>query len=156
MFNHLKKLGASSKGLTLLEIIIVIVIIGIFSAAAVQYFGGQDDAARVSTHSQNVSTLESAVDRYSMEIGMEEDTSFEDLRDEGYIREIPVNPWGDDSNNHAPAGWDYEIERDGAGIYRVYLTDGDEYVELDTCEEGDVQTSGFTTTGDSGYGNKPD
>lgn len=98
----------AQRGFTLLEIIIVVVIIGMFMAAIVQNIGGEVDRAARTAAMADVQTLEAALNRYkldnfrypSTEQGLaalvQRPTAPPEPRSYpqgGYITKLPLDPW---------------------------------------------------------------
>ena len=96
------------RGFTLLEIIIVVVIIGMFMAAIVQNIGGEVDRAARTAAMSDVQTLDAALNRYKLdnyvypttEQGLaalvERPTAPPEPRNYprgGYITKLPLDPW---------------------------------------------------------------
>ncbi|MCG7601615.1 type II secretion system major pseudopilin GspG [Halomonas sp. McH1-25] len=104
-------------GFTLLEIMVVIFIIGLLVAiVAPNVLSNQDDAMQQKARA-DLSTLEQALDMYRMDnyrypstrqglLALVEAPSQEPLpknyREEGYIRRLPSDPWGNEYQYRSP------------------------------------------------------
>jgi prepilin-type N-terminal cleavage/methylation domain-containing protein len=64
-----KKMAFAGKGVTLLELIVVVLIIGILSTIAVSVYTGQVERARIAAARDIVSQIEHAVARYEIDLG---------------------------------------------------------------------------------------
>ncbi|WP_043527776.1 type II secretion system major pseudopilin GspG [Litchfieldella xinjiangensis] len=105
------------RGFTLLEIMVVIFIIGLLVAiVAPNVLSNQDDAMQQKARA-DLSTLEQALDMYRMDNyrypssrqglqALVEAPSQEPLprnyREEGYIRRLPKDPWGNEYQYRSP------------------------------------------------------
>lgn len=105
------------RGFTLLEIMVVIFIIGLLVAiVAPNVLSNQDDAMQQKARA-DLSTLEQALDMYRMDNyrypssgqglqALVETPSQEPLprnyREEGYIRRLPKDPWGNEYQYRSP------------------------------------------------------
>ncbi|MHB0776775.1 type II secretion system major pseudopilin GspG [Halomonas sp. WWR20] len=105
------------RGFTLLEIMVVIFIIGLLVAiVAPNVLSNQDDAMQQKARA-DLSTLEQALDMYRMDnyrypstrqglLALVEAPSQEPLpknyREEGYIRRLPSDPWGNEYQYRSP------------------------------------------------------
>ncbi|OGO85876.1 MAG: hypothetical protein A2Y24_08065 [Clostridiales bacterium GWE2_32_10] len=93
----------NKKGFTLLELVIVITILAILAAVAVQSFSGQGQGAKTSAHLSNLSQIENAAERYEVDFNWQE-SDFHTVIDSshklvslGYLRKAVINPWKNDS-----------------------------------------------------------
>ena len=88
-----------AKGFTLVEILIVVVILGILAAIVVPQFTNAANDARNGNVDTQVSTIESQLELWAARnSGSYPDLSsdgqeFEDMVDDGYFKDIPVNPY---------------------------------------------------------------
>ncbi|GHB06527.1 type II secretion system major pseudopilin GspG [Modicisalibacter luteus] len=105
------------RGFTLLEIMVVIFIIGLLVAiVAPNVLSNQDDAMRQKARA-DLSTLEQALDMYRMDnyrypstrqglLALVEAPRQEpqprNYREEGYIRRLPSDPWGNEYQYRSP------------------------------------------------------
>lgn len=105
------------RGFTLLEIMVVIFIIGLLVAiVAPNVLSNQDDAMQQKARA-DLSTLEQALDMYRMDnyrypstrqglLALVEAPRQEPLpknyREEGYIRRLPSDPWGNEYQYRSP------------------------------------------------------
>lgn len=132
----MKKLNTHSAGFTLIEILVVMAIIGMLAVmVAPNIFNQQAGAQRDAALSQ-ISTLESALDTYRLDVGEYPD-SLEGLmrNDSGraswngpYLRrDVPKDPWGND----------YVYESDGREFTLYsYGADGSRGGEEDDADIG--------------------
>lgn len=96
------------RGFTLLEIIIVVVIIGMFMAMIVQNIGGEVDRAARTAAQADVQTLEAALNRYKLDNFVYPTTEQglaalvapptappapRNYPKGGYINKLPLDPW---------------------------------------------------------------
>jgi general secretion pathway protein G len=80
------------RGFTLIELIIVISIILILISTAVPLYQQSILRAREAVLSQNLFTLRSVIDQYTMD-KQKAPQSLEDLVQAGYLKQIPVDPF---------------------------------------------------------------
>lgn len=124
----------NEKGITLLELLAAILILGIIAAITVPAFTNQGDAAREKAHVANVNSIEQAAARYHLEQGLlptdftavvDIESGFvHELIEQGYLAEQPENPWKD--TNDPDKGKDnmhYALTRDSNWNVYVYLVD---------------------------------
>jgi len=103
-----------SAGFTLIEIMVVVVVIGILAAAIVPQFMGTKHEAKVSTAKGNLSELESALERFyvnmdrypSSDEGIKvlvEPPTGEDKKWRGpYVKMLRTDPWGNPFQYRSP------------------------------------------------------
>ncbi|CAM3445949.1 type II secretion system major pseudopilin GspG [Parendozoicomonas haliclonae] len=103
--------GGKQNGFTLLEIMVVIVILGVLASMVVPNVIGNKDTADEKKVIHDIVALENSLDMYHLENKMypSTDQGLEALvrkpsgapeprnyRDDGYIRRLPKDPWGND------------------------------------------------------------
>ena len=99
----------STRGFTLLEIIVVVAIIAILAAYIAPKVAGRVDDARISKAKHDIRTLESSLELYKLdnfvypsnEQGLESlvnkpSGDLKNWRDGGYIKKLNKDPWGND------------------------------------------------------------
>jgi general secretion pathway protein G len=79
------------RGFTLIELMIVISIILILISTAIPMYQQSVVRARESVLRQNLFTLRSVIDQYSMD-KEKAPQSLQDLVDAGYLKQIPIDP----------------------------------------------------------------
>jgi general secretion pathway protein G len=80
-----------SAGFTLLELMIVMMIVGILMLVAIPRFQGAIQRAREAVLKEDLHTMRDAIDSYTMD-KQKAPQSLDDLVQNGYLREIPVDP----------------------------------------------------------------
>jgi general secretion pathway protein G len=88
----LSKNSKQDAGFTLIELIIVMAIIGILMLVAVPRFQGAIRQAQEAVLKEDLHVLRSAIDSYTMD-KQKAPQSLDDLIQDGYLREIPVDPF---------------------------------------------------------------
>ena len=84
--------GASSEsGLTLIELMVVMLIIGVLMAIAVPSYIGAIKAAKESVLKEDLHVIRNAIDSYTMD-KQKAPQSLQDLVDAGYLKTIPTDP----------------------------------------------------------------
>ena len=113
--NRIRKLG--SKGFTLIELMVVMVIIGLLAATVVPKFFGQVDKAMQQDAQAQIELLGQALDLYRLE-KHKYPTSDEGLDAiKSYLKKsIPKDPWGNDFIYESPGkeGRGYDLISYGA------------------------------------------
>lgn len=92
--NHKKQ-----AGFTLVELMIVMAIIGVLVTVAIPSYLGAVRQAREAVLKEDLHTLRSAIDSYTAD-KQKAPQSLDDLVNEGYLREIPLDPM-----THAKDTW---------------------------------------------------
>ena len=114
-----------SRGFTLIEIMVVVVILAVLGALVVPKILENVDKARVTRAASDIRAIETALDLYRLdnfkypttEQGLEAlvkkpaDPSLTNYREGGYLRAVPRDPWGNPYNYISPGtdGKDYDI-----------------------------------------------
>ena len=87
------------SGFTLVELMIVMAIIGVLVTVAIPSYLGAVRQAREAVLKEDLHTLRSAIDSYTAD-KQKAPQSLDDLVNEGYLREIPLDPM-----THAKDTW---------------------------------------------------
>ncbi len=82
---------ASARGFTLLEMMVVMTIIVTIVSIAVPFYSSAIVRARESVLRSNLLTIRSVIDQYTYDKEAPPQ-SLQDLVDEGYLREVPIDP----------------------------------------------------------------
>jgi general secretion pathway protein G len=110
MQNRIEKLrrrARSSRGMTLIEIMVVLVILGLIASAIAYNVFGQLKEAQIKTAKLDLQAISNGVDLYHVETGNWPD-GLQQLVPK-FVREVHKDPWGGD----------YTLVRSGEG-YDVY------------------------------------
>lgn len=110
MKNRLKLMSyPKSKGFTLIEVMVVVVILGILAAVVVPRIMSRPEQARIVKVKQDIFAIQSALDLYKLDNGMYPTTDQglqalvtqptvnpipRNWKSDGYLHEVPVDPWG--------------------------------------------------------------
>lgn len=81
----------NQRGFTLLELMIVVAILGILTAVAIPRFQQAPQKAKEAVLKTNLHTMREAFDQYFADKAAYPE-SLETLVEEGYLREVPVDP----------------------------------------------------------------
>src|SRR5215813_12258460 len=94
MVNYSKKTKRTRQreaGFTLIELMIVISIIFILIGMAVGQYGKSVQHAREAALHTDLQTMREAIDNYTLD-RLAAQQSLEDLKNAGYLREVPIDP----------------------------------------------------------------
>lgn len=101
----------NSRGFTLIEIMVVVVILGILAAIVVPRLMGRPEQARRTRAAVDIKNLEEALNLYKLDNGFFPSTEQglqalvtkpdtgripANFHDGGYLKKVPVDPWGND------------------------------------------------------------
>jgi len=127
MTYHFKKALNNSKGFTLIELIVVVVIIGLLAGLVLPQFIRQEEKAKLKTARAQIELLATALDTFRLDVGRYP-TSQEGLQalrqkpggldrwDGPYLKkDLPLDPWGKPYNYKSPGDHGpYDITSYGA------------------------------------------
>jgi general secretion pathway protein G len=120
-----KSRGKSSRGFTLIEIMIVIFIIAILVSVAVPAYNQSILRARESVLRQNLFTLRSVISQYTLD-KQKAPQALDDLITAGYLKQIPTDPtttrndsWAVDEDTDTIMSLDQQSDQNG-GIVDVH------------------------------------
>jgi len=126
-----------TKGMTLIEIMVVIAIIGLIATMAVINIMGRFEKAKMDTARTQVKALEQALEQYyldnssypSSEEGLkglvEAPSGAKRFQPGGYIKKVPEDPWGQEYSYVSPGGQGHPFEISSNGPDRQEGTDDD-------------------------------
>jgi general secretion pathway protein G len=122
------------RAFTLIEILIVVVILGILAAIVIPQFTDASEEAMTSSLKSQLQTLRSQIELFRVKNGGTLpdllNTGWDDLVDNDYIQQEPVNPFQDSSTIAAAAavgvGWVWNAGEEN--LYGVDA-DGNQFVE---------------------------
>lgn len=120
----LKRIVKNQKGLTLVELLAVIVILGIIAAIAVPSIGGIINNSQKDAHIANAEQMANAARLMatSGEIDDGDTLSFTDLEAGGFIESIPENPEADSYGDYSGV----YVDEDENGNFSYYVNLADE------------------------------
>ena len=124
------------RGFTLIELMVVISIILILISTAIPMYQGSIVRARESVLRQNLFTLRSVIDQYSMD-KEKAPQSLQDLVDAHYLKQIPIDPMTNSRDTWQTVQEDMlvSVDQDQPGITDVHSgseaigTDGVAYTQ---------------------------
>ena len=143
MLKKLRKMLKKQEGFTLVELMIVVVILGILAGIGVQQYVNVQERAKGAAHNANLRIISSAANMYVMLEGKAPE-DIDDLANEGYLQEVPVNPFGEDEVEGKPWVGSYELEvsepdDDGTDGTYVITVKPKPYPLQGTSEQGETQ-----------------
>jgi len=115
---------ASSKGFTLLELMIVISILVILAMIAMSQYNKSVLAAKEATLREDLYQMNRMIDQYAADKG-KLPQSLEELVQAGYMRDIPVDPITDQRDWQTEFGEDPGATDNSQGIVRVRSSSND-------------------------------
>ena len=117
----MKRTRQSASGFTLIELLIVMTIIAILATLAIPRFMGSIKAAREAVLKEDLHVMRDAIDSYTMD-KQKAPQSLDDLIQNGYLREVPIDPmthskdtWVTDTSDAM-----YSIDQTEPGITDVH------------------------------------
>ena len=113
-----------SNGFTLLELMIVISIIVILAMIAMAQYDKTVQAAKEATLREDLYTMRKLIDQYTADKG-KPPQSLDDLKSNGYIRDIPVDPMTEARDWQTDAVDDPGSTEGDQGIGNVHSNSGD-------------------------------
>jgi general secretion pathway protein G len=108
-------------GFTLMELMIVMLIIGILMMVAIPRFEASVKQAREAVLKEDLHVMRAAIDSYTMD-KQKAPTSLDDLIQDGYLREIPVDPFTHTKDTWVPEMGDalHSLDQTDAGMDDVH------------------------------------
>lgn len=93
-----------NRGMTLIEIMIVLAIIAILGAIVVPRFMDMPQKARVTAANNQIQNFSLAIEKYYFDTGRypAEEDGLQVLKQEGYMNKIPEDPWGNPYHYRQP------------------------------------------------------
>jgi general secretion pathway protein G len=87
-----RRIRKQDAGFTLIELMIVMIIIGILTMVAIPKFESAIKIAKEAALKEDLHVLRAAIDSYTMD-KQKAPQSLDDLIQDGYLKEIPVDPF---------------------------------------------------------------
>lgn len=111
----------SQRGFTLIELMIVVSIILILVSTAIPIYQQSIIRAREAVLSQNLFTLRSVIDQYTMD-KQKAPQSLEDITQAGYLKQIPIDPITNSRDTWQTEQEDYlqSVDQSQPGITNVH------------------------------------
>lgn len=121
----MKKLLASARGMTLIEIMVVITILGLIATVVTVNVLDRLDEAKVDTAKTQIKALEDALNQYRRDAGSYPSTEQglaalvekpsigrvpKHYPPKGYMKNVPKDPWGCDYTYFSPGIKGHEVE----------------------------------------------
>jgi general secretion pathway protein G len=111
-----RRIRATQRGFTLIEIIVVVVIIGLLAAVVTQTLSGRTDDARIAKARQDIQAMETALTLYKLDnfryptteqglralVERPGDPEIRNWKDGGYVKRLSKDPWGRDYLYESP------------------------------------------------------
>ncbi len=91
-----RKLSAATRGMTLIEILVVLAIIGLIMGGVAVVAVNAMDRARVDTAGNDLGNLAQSVEMYQLQKKGKCPKAVEDLKAAGVIKKVNKDPWGND------------------------------------------------------------
>lgn len=111
------KILKRSAGMTLIEIMVVVAIIGLIGTVAIININKQFQKAQVKTARTQIKAVQQAVEQYYLDNGTYPSTEqgLSVLAEEDYLTKVPKDPWKRDFSYSSPGteGNPYEISSGG-------------------------------------------
>ncbi len=129
---------SKTRGFTLLEIMVVLVIIGILATAVMLNIGGDVDRATITRAKADIATLTTAIERYKMD-------NFVYPSTEQGLAALRVKPNTDpEPRNFKPGGYIQKLEKDPWGRDYQYISPGErgEYDLFSLGADGEIGGEG--------------
>jgi general secretion pathway protein G len=108
------RIHKKDAGFTLMELMIVMAIIGVLAVVAIPKFEAAIRMAREAALKEDLHVMRAAIDSYTMD-KQKAPQSLDDLVQEGYLREIPLDPF-----THTKDSW---VTDTGDALHSVDQTD---------------------------------
>lgn len=109
----------TAPGFTLLELMIVISILVILAMIGIAQYQKTVLAAKEATLRENLFQMRKMLDQYAADKGKLPD-SLDQLKEAGYVREIPVDPLTNEADWNTELGEDPNSSEGGQGIINVH------------------------------------
>lgn len=130
-----------NRGMTLIEIMVVVAIIGLIAGMTTVYVTGEFSKSKVKVARTEIKNIESALELYHVENGAYPTTEegVKALVEKGYLKRIPKDPWKNEYVYYSPGmqGHEYEIYSYGSDKKEGGVKDGVDISSFD--EDGEKQ-----------------
>jgi general secretion pathway protein G len=120
---RLGRVGRDERGFTLFELLTVLTIAAILTAAAEPVYHTNIRRSKEAALKQDLFVMRDMLDQYRADRGRYPKT-LEDIVETGYLRQLPTDPF-----THSERSWQIMRQPDDQGIYDVHS--GSEFVALD-------------------------